>query len=316
VTAFGSESDFELLARLVAQVGRSRGFPPPEGHERWSDDAVWDVVADLTAAKGAGFLLEAQVAADDQGHLERRLLQTIKHFLIDQARSTYVGKVRGRLDTLLSADWRFVKVAATVAGTVGWAMTDPDAVRKRGWHGDYDALVSVAWSVSTPPRLVFPSSGPTPGRSREAVLTVVAAVLTDAGGWVPEQILGRVVAERFVADLAQAEDAAGFTDFGALDHDLEGGSAPDDDVIAQGVAQTLWDAFTEDERRIFQFLGLPKTERNNSVQSWLACGRYKAAAVIAAAEAKIRDHVGDAETGARVLPLLTEMWREALEDDS
>lgn len=315
MTAFGSESDLELLARLVAQVSRSRTFPPPTGHERWCDDAVWDVVVDLVSAKGASLVLEARVAADDQGHLERRLLQTVKHFLIDQARSTYVGKVRGRLDTLLSADARFVKVPAAVAASSSWALAGSPGISGAGWHGDFDDLIAVAWNVSTPPRLIFPTSGPTPGRSRDAILAVADAVLEAAGGCVPEQILARVVAERFVYDLPATEDAAGFTDFGAEDVEFAGDGGPDDEVIANGIAQALWDALTGGEQSIIQFMGLPKTGRNKAVQSWLACGRYKADAVTAAVEARIRDHVGDAETGRRVLPLLTEIWREALEDD-
>lgn len=41
-----------LLRRLAGQVARTKPYPPPEGYDSWSDDAVHDLVNEVYARKG------------------------------------------------------------------------------------------------------------------------------------------------------------------------------------------------------------------------------------------------------------------------
>ncbi|MGW0846941.1 hypothetical protein ACWD26_43870 [Streptomyces sp. NPDC002787] len=71
---------FDLLRRLVHQVRRASGFPPPEGHAVWSDDAAYDVITAMLSQEGAGqrFVTVCFAQAADEASLERLFLTSIK----------------------------------------------------------------------------------------------------------------------------------------------------------------------------------------------------------------------------------------------
>jgi hypothetical protein len=80
----------ELLRRLGRQCARSprTNFPPPEGHERWSNDAVDHLLADMFARPAADspdechkFVLDCYARSTDGPSLERLLLAAIENFL-------------------------------------------------------------------------------------------------------------------------------------------------------------------------------------------------------------------------------------------
>lgn len=80
---------FDLLRRLVHQVRRASGFPPPEGHTVWSDDAAYDVISAMLSQKGGQrFVTICFAQAADEASLERLFLTSIKNFLIDEAKKT------------------------------------------------------------------------------------------------------------------------------------------------------------------------------------------------------------------------------------
>jgi hypothetical protein len=92
-----------VLRRVAAQVVRTNSFPPPADYDRWSDEAVDDLLADMFERKGPAFVIECFVKATDEPSLERLLLAAVRNHLIDQAKGTDRGKLRRRLVTLLSA---------------------------------------------------------------------------------------------------------------------------------------------------------------------------------------------------------------------
>ena len=86
----------ELLLRMVHQVRRASGFPPPEGYTLWSDDAAYDVITAMLTREGAGqkFVTACFALAISEATLERLFLASIKNFLIDEAKKTPRGKLR------------------------------------------------------------------------------------------------------------------------------------------------------------------------------------------------------------------------------
>lgn len=91
-----------LLGRLARQAALP--YPPPAGCERWTLDAVLDLVADTFARKGPGFVAAACAATNTDAELERYLLRVFTNVLQDQARGTERGKLLDRLGTILGAE--------------------------------------------------------------------------------------------------------------------------------------------------------------------------------------------------------------------
>lgn len=138
----------ELLQRLGHQCTRSSrtNFPPPEGYDWWSDDAVGHLLADMFARPNAGnpdeghkFVLNCYARATDAPSLERLLLRAIENFLKDQARGTEHGKLRRRLTKLLRHDERFSSYADDRWGLAGGAA--------QPWQGDLATLEWAAFAV-------------------------------------------------------------------------------------------------------------------------------------------------------------------------
>lgn len=133
-----------LVTQLAAQVTRTSGFRPPEGHARRSDPAVDHLLADLFAKKGKAFVLACFAKATDQGSFERLLLATIRNHLIDEAKGAERGKLRRRMAGLLGEDSRFRTVPAADAGIACWALADG---AQQLWQGDITALEAAAADV-------------------------------------------------------------------------------------------------------------------------------------------------------------------------
>lgn len=186
-----------LLRRIATQAARTSTFPPPPDYDRWSNDAVDELLNEMITKKGGvAFLIETLTSVDNQRSAERYLLKSVQNFLKDQAKATAHGKLRARLDTLLGQDPRFEAIASPDRG---WRLVDgPEG----WWQGDLTVLHRSALRV----RGVFvPSwntSGPTPRPAREALTTIAVAVLTKAAGIVRAEDLARVLLERFRQEIA------------------------------------------------------------------------------------------------------------------
>jgi len=132
----------DTLQRLVGQVARSSSFPPPEGFERWDDNAALDVVTQLYDA-GPSFVTMCWARAGNDGSLERLFLTTIRNFLIDQAKGTGTGKLRRRLQRLVKKD-AAVTAGKLATGEDAWWLTDSPAAP---WFGDVAELERAAGRV-------------------------------------------------------------------------------------------------------------------------------------------------------------------------
>lgn len=316
-----------FVARLVAEIGRSSSFPPPSGHDHWSDDAVWELVATLYEKKGTAFVAEAHVAADDAAHLERRLKRTIWNYLKDEAKATPVGLMRSRLATMLRRDEGFVRIEDEGIALPGWARVDTPGAGGLMWQGDIGDLISAAWTVQVPHDLRFNSSGPAPKATRETLRKVVVVIFAAADDlYLPDQPLARVVTHRFDeflnvndrdatefvtrsvdqpvpgGDAAAAAGAAAGADAGAAD--------PTDDVDAADLADYIWTDLSVDERRAVGVLGhADNDEQRQAVQDATGCGPSEAAGIVAGIHHQIRRHCQDRDTALAVISHLYSLRR-------
>ena len=176
--------------RLIAQVVHTNSFPPPEGYDSWTIDAVHQAT-ELYLAKGAAIVAEAKAAAGgDTRHLERRLLKTIRNYLIDQAKATRVGLMRNRIATMLMRHDDFVRVDGANVPTPGWAPVDSASADGELWQGDHEELYPAAWNTAAPTNVVFNKSGPPSKQTKQALLDVIDAVFAIAGScYLPDQTL-------------------------------------------------------------------------------------------------------------------------------
>lgn len=241
----------QLLRRLAAQVARTSTFPPPQNYDRWSNEAVDELLVQMIDKKrGVAFLIDALSSVDDQGSAERYLLTAVQNFLKDQAKATAHGKLRARLETLLGKDTRFEAVASPDRG---WRLADgPD----QWWQGDLAVLHRTALGVRG---IYIPSwntSGPTPRFAQEALTTVALAVLTEAAGIVRAENLARILLERFRHEIAPETAAGLFLD--DVDEQTARAEEEPEHALASITAEQLWGGFTAEQRAIVPYLTMPE----------------------------------------------------------
>lgn len=243
----------ELLRRLGRQSTRSprANFPPPEGYEWWSDDAVDHLLADMFARPDADnpdechkFVLGCYARSTDGPSLERLLLAAIDNYLKDEAKKTERGKLRRRLTGLLQKDPRFTKCAGDQWGLVDGSLAP--------WQGDLATLERAAFAVRGVELSGWNHAGPTPRATVSALLIITESVLVEARGSVRTEDLARVLQTRFrilrVPYLISLDDAAT-----GLAEVPDGEGARD----ASLTAQQFFDGLTESERRLLPYLAEP-----------------------------------------------------------
>ncbi|MEU4171273.1 hypothetical protein AB0F46_30890 [Streptomyces sp. NPDC026665] len=164
---------FELLRHVGRQVARMQGFPPPEGYNRWEDDAVDELLHRMITREGAGgqFILNCFLKAVDDTSSEKMFFTAIRNFLIDEAKSRERGKLRRRFATRLGEDDRFRLVRST---SPRWALASHP---KDARQGNLDELVQGAWEVREVWITAWNHSGPTPRKTVHALMAVLTAVL-------------------------------------------------------------------------------------------------------------------------------------------
>lgn len=319
-SSYEEEDELTLVVRLVWQVVRQSSFPPPGDHESWTETAVTDQAVDLYLHKGAAIVAEAKAAAGgDQGHLERRLLKTIRNYMIDVAKSTPVGRMRNRLATMLLRHPDYVRLGDASNSLDGWAPVGSPGAHGEMWQGDEDVLHAAAALTPVPSGVKFNKSGPPPATTKQALLEVIAAIFTAAGDcYLPDQILARVVARRFdefldpdTRDVSATTSAVDPEHLAAYGHSDPTAEEQFDQVVAADVADWLWVGFSAAERSIFPFLDVPETPdaRIAAVVLILGCGEGEARAVLKAMFAKIREHARTPGFGRQVLDELTAIYK-------
>jgi hypothetical protein len=319
MSSFEEEDELTLVIRLVWQVVRQSSFPPPGDHDSWTETAVMDQAVDLYLHKGAAIVAEAKAAAGgDQGHLERRLLKTIRNYMIDVAKSTPVGLMRNRLATMLLRHPDYVRLDDAGNPLDGWASAGSPGAHGELWQGDEDAIHAAAARTPVPPGVKFNRSGPPPPVTKQALLDVITAIFTAAGGcYLPDQILARVIARRFdefldpdkrdVSDTTSPTAPAHLAVYGPADPTAEDQF---DRVAAADAADWIWVEFSAEERSIYPFLDIPETPdaRIAAVILILGCGEGEAEAILEAMFAKIRQHAPTPEFGRHILDELTAIY--------
>lgn len=313
---YEEEDELSLVVRLVWQVVRKSSFPPPDPHDSWTNDAVVDQAVTLYLAKGGAVVAEAMAAAcGDRGHLERRLLKTIRNYMIDVAKSTPIGLMRNRLATMLLRHPDYVRLEGDSHPLAGWAPVGSQGATGDLWQGDEDTLHAAAVNAPVPTGIVFNKSGPPPAATKQALLDVIAAVFTaTGGGYLPDQTLARVVARRFdefldpdgrdVGAYASPANPQTISDLGPADPTTQ---SLLERIEAADVADWLWVEFSYEERTIYPVLNIPEDDdgRIASVVLILGCGETEAAAILDAMFAKIREHAPTVEFARHVLDELT-----------
>lgn len=312
MTEADSSDDVRLVLRLVGQVVRTGPFPPFP-YDTWSDDAVGDATARLYLAKGTAIAAEAAVAAGgDRGHLERRLLKTIRNFFKDEAKATPVGKMRNRLRTMLDRDDGFVRVCGDGVAVDGWAERDSPGAGGLLWHGDREELSTAAWRVAVPALVVFNKAGPPPPETRRALLDVLGGVFEAADHlYVGDQVLATVMTHRFDEFLnGNHRDATEFTVFDPADDTTAAVGQDDYSVIdVADLAAHIWDDMSQDEHRAVGVMTVDGGQdvRRDAVQSAVGCGPEEADALLEAVFGRIVGFAAGAGREAELVEALTDM---------
>lgn len=283
-----------LLRRLGAYVVSTSSFPPPDGHHRWDADAVDDLLNDMFARSGRPFLLGCFLRANDDASLERLLLASIRNHLIDQAKMTNRGKLRRRLDGLLSKDTRFAR--GSVGGLAGWAVQ-----RTMGspWQGDVEDLHGAAANVRGVAVWRWNESGPTPRETVNALVTVAHEVLTAAGGVVRDEDLARVIERRFALLAPPLTTALSGDDVWA-DPPAPTEDGPEALTVAELQAEELWASLSASERALLPHLGAPAEQ----LAAVLETGPKTASAIAAGLAAKLRTTMSNEELVEDVIAYL------------
>ncbi|WP_232795083.1 hypothetical protein [Kitasatospora sp. NRRL B-11411] len=279
------DASFELLRRLVHQVRRTYGFPPPDGHTVWSDDAAYELLAAMLSRKGGGqkFVTSCAALAADDASLERVFLTSVRYFLIDEAKRTPRGKLRRRIARLMSEDPAYRKVSGRPPR---WALAEH--AEGAVWQGDLDDVIVQAARVTGVGITRWNHSGPTPKQTVHALKSVLLHVLQYAQGALREEELAKVLEARFEL-LAPAR----FTSLYADESTVGTGAEPvDGQAIGftgdlggiEGAAKDIWQRLSPDERLLLPHLD----EDAHHAAQLLEIRQHQAAAVLSNLKSKLR----------------------------
>lgn len=267
-----------LLRRVGRQAARSQGFPWPEGHSAWTDEAVDELLFEMISKKGEKFILGCFLKAIDDTSLEKLFFTSIRRFLIDEAKSTERGKLRRRFAKRLAEDSQFRAVSGA---SPRWALAShpPGAV----WQGDLEDLIRAAWRVRGVWVTAWNHSGPTPRKTMDALMTVLLGVLETAGGAVREEELAKVLEARFEL-LASPQFTSLYADDGALIDGVADQRQGADLVAAESAADEIWSQMSPQERTLLPFL----EENPADVAVLLGLGYQQISAIMEALREKLR----------------------------
>jgi hypothetical protein len=249
-----------MLYRCVRVAARTHNFPPPEGQDSWSAEAIFEVGHDfLTSANAQRRLIEMALRADDDAELSRVLTQSVVNFLREQARRTALGRLIRRLRDVLGSDDRFVVVSAGVpgAGNVMLAVetnTEPFGGREAD-------LLTAAFAVEdiTVVRWRPDARRDGPLADRHSLAEVSAAVLTAARASLRWADLASVVGSRFGLDprAVPATMAVDDLDGVLLRSAAQAGGVPGRELAQSDAARAVLSQLTARERLVLAWLGEP-----------------------------------------------------------
>lgn len=274
--------------RLVSQIVESvaRKFPVLKPSGGWSDDAFEDLSQQFLAVKHAK-IPEALATVDDLESLTRYVRSMVRNFLVDEARRTPRGRVRRKVEELLTQGSAYRQVGDL------WQHLDDDSV----YGGDIKALIQAAFAVRVAIK-VWIGERDAPMASDGDLHRVLEAVFVAAGGRLSAADLEEVFIKRFgyAVRLADAE-------LDEEDHAPESSAAerPEVTVETEEHAAEIWDALSPVERRLLPVLD----DSIGARMSATGKGRSQTFVLTDQIKARLREVLAQDEKGLRVLRLLT-----------
>jgi hypothetical protein len=249
-----------LLYRCVRVAARTHNFPPPEGHDSWTAEAVFEVGHDFLASANVGRrLTEMALRADDDAELGWLLTQSVVNFLRERSRRTALGRLIRRLREVLAADDRFTVVPAGVPGAgnvmlAGEARTEP-------FGGRESDLMAAAFAVDHVTMVRWRPNARREGplADRQSLVDVCAAVLGAARASLRWADLAAIVGSRFGLDprTVPATTAVDGLDGELLRFVPHAISLPGQDLARSEIARAVLDQLTPREKLVLAWLGEP-----------------------------------------------------------
>ncbi|MCU1579998.1 MAG: hypothetical protein JWP19_2202 [Rhodoglobus sp.] len=187
---------YAWVIKLVRQVGRASGFPPPSG-AAWNSDAARHWLADqLSGTKGPEFFVRVGATATDDASYTRLARRSIKNAMIDEARGTTAGLMRLRMRGLLMKQPDFVDHTKEFAGTAAWSLVGLTEI----WAGDFEELLRAPGLAAIEPIEKLNAAGPTSAENIEKLVRAARTLISFAGGALTDQVLATAIVRVFELD--------------------------------------------------------------------------------------------------------------------
>lgn len=288
------------LYRATAAAARRGSFPPPEGHQRWSGDAIAEIAHDFAADPNTDRRLATILTRSTSGAQFARLLtQAVRNFLRDKARDTDRGHAIQRLRDVLDEDDRFQE-QQPAGHPRAWRLFDqPDEPSPTHPHD----LVEAAFTAADV-TIVRWTGRRGPIAERDELASLLEAILERAHGAVDERVLVEIIERRLGLVLDATVDSLddiAMRDWLAADDDI----AEDADVRA--AVKNIWPELTERDRVMLAHFEQDVRELGNT----LGLGKSAAADARAKLVESLTAWIGAAENGQQILDVLrqrAEAW--------
>lgn len=235
-----------MLYRSVRLIGMGRGFPPPAGHDSWSAEAVREVAHEFlvhrrTPKRLAWLLLHTS----DDASMQRALLRIVHNYLRDVGRTTEVGRLVVRIDSVLAVDDSFERREGrwSLAGASMAASGVPPR-ELRAAAESVDEVTVPRWSDSA--RRAHPHA------DARSIRRLCTAVLQAAAGSLDTGMLAQAMAPRLgigAAPIAETLDVPEPVDFSY--------SAAIEASAELHAAHAVFARLTDTEKRVMATAHLP-----------------------------------------------------------
>lgn len=185
------EAGARALYRTVLGVAGRHGYPPPESHTRWDDDAAAEVahefLADARTPKRLAYL--AVHSLDDRG-FDRLLYKTVLNYMRDCGRRTEIGRLMLRLRDVLGDSDEFVDEPGD-----RWRLASQSSEPSQA---SPSALVAAAAAETdvTVPRWSHQSRRKAPVADAPSIVRLCRRVFEAAGGSLPLDGVAHAIAPR------------------------------------------------------------------------------------------------------------------------
>jgi hypothetical protein len=230
----------------VRAVGKGRGFKPPEGHDRWSDDAMFETAHNFLADRRTpSRLAYITIHATSDESMERLLNTMVLNFLRDQGRRTEIGKLVRRINTVLNGDDRFLYAHERWSLTTG--PTTPSTATP-------DELGRAAAAVEhvTVPRWSDQAARAHPHADASSIARLCHTVLDTANGSLTPADLARAISVRLGLRSIPIKNLLDVPE--PTDERYTATIEANDDLVA---ARAVFETLSEREKRIMATLHLP-----------------------------------------------------------